>query len=379
MISSTLVRARYVNYRSVRIVRQLPSSTFSTRLSREEQLNKLKTTKEFDVVVVGGGCTGSGIALDAASRGLSVAMIERDDFGAGTSSRSTKLLWAGSRYLVQALVKYFSLSTIKSPISATKEFISEFKMVMNCHKERKFLLTNHKHLTWWLPIAVPMDRWFLWPPPFGYPLASLGSFGLFSIFFKFYDMLGEFSSPPSHIMTKARTLRKFPQLDDRVKFCVVFYEGQHNDSRTNTSIAMTAADHGAIIANHVSVVGLIQKDEGNAVSMYDQDDKNSEHVYGVYCQDNLNHEIDQDGIPVLDSENVFEVRGKVTILCGGPLTDSLRSLNMSPTTKEVEAEKKKKSEGFVRAVQGATGTHIVLPSYLAPSHMVPYLSLNIVY
>lgn len=310
-----------------------PQSGLS-RLSRQEHLDQLKS-QEFDIIIVGGGCVGSGVALDAASRGLKVAMIERDDFGSGTSSRSTKLLWAGSRYLVQAFVKYFSISTLFSPISNTKEFLVEFKMVMNCHKERKFLLTNHKHLTWWLPIAVPLDRWFLWPPPFMYPLASLGSFGLFSIFFKFYDMLGEFTSPPSHIMSKARTLRKFPQLHDRVKFCVVFYEGQHNDSRTNTSIAVTAADYGATIANHVSVVGFM---------------KDGEKVNGVYCEDSLGKE-------------KFEVRGKMVILCGGPLTDELRSLD------SLESLEK-------RAVQGASGTHIVLPSYLAPSHMVCFNTQN---
>ena len=67
--------------------------------------------------------------------------------------------------------------------------MGDFKMVLNCHRERTFLLTQQPHLTNWLPIAVPLDRWLLWPAPFGYYPAALGSFGLFWAFFKFYDSL----------------------------------------------------------------------------------------------------------------------------------------------------------------------------------------------
>ena len=81
-------------------------------------LGRLAGEEEFDLVVVGGGATGSGVALDAATRGLKVAMVERDDWGAGTSARSTKLLWAGSRYLVQALVKLFSPASLLAPRSS---------------------------------------------------------------------------------------------------------------------------------------------------------------------------------------------------------------------------------------------------------------------
>ena len=142
-------------------------SSSSAVAPRSRQLERLRT-EEFDLVVVGGGATGSGVALDAASRGLKVAMIERSDFGAGTSARSTKLLWAGSRYLVQALTRLVSPRFFRNPITAVKDFVAEFKMVLNCHRERTFLLSKQAHLTNWLPIAVPFDRWFIWPPPFGY-------------------------------------------------------------------------------------------------------------------------------------------------------------------------------------------------------------------
>lgn len=140
---------------------------------------------QYDVIVIGGGCTGSGAALDAASRGLRTLCIEKSDFGSGTSSRSTKLIWGGSRYLVQALIKLFSLRTLTSPIKSTADFVADFKMVLNCHRERKFLLQTQPHLTQWVPIAVPLKSWIQWPPPFNYQLAALGPLGLYPVFFKF--------------------------------------------------------------------------------------------------------------------------------------------------------------------------------------------------
>jgi glycerol-3-phosphate dehydrogenase len=128
--------------------------------------------------------------LDAARRGLTVACIEKEDFSSATSSRSTKLLWGGSRYLVQAFVALFNtdLRLLFSPKETIVAFYKEFKMVMNCHRERKFLLLNQPHLTYWMPIAVPLKEWFMWPAPFNYPPAALGPLGLFPAFFKFVSM-----------------------------------------------------------------------------------------------------------------------------------------------------------------------------------------------
>jgi glycerol-3-phosphate dehydrogenase len=123
--------------------------------------------------------------LDAAQRGLRVACIEREDFASGTSSRSTKLLWGGSRYLVQAFVNLLSFKLISSPRETLKRFSEDFKMVMHCHRERTFMLGMQPHLTKWLSIAVPLNKWLIWPPPFGFPPAIFGSLGLFPLFFKF--------------------------------------------------------------------------------------------------------------------------------------------------------------------------------------------------
>lgn len=126
--------------------------------------------------------------MDATLRGMKVACLEREDFSSGTSSRSTKLIWGGSRYLVQAFVGLFSVDLIKSPLKTIKKFFSEFKMVLNCHRERKFLLTQQPHLANWMPIAVPISKWFMWPPPFNFYPASLGPMGIFPVFFKFVSI-----------------------------------------------------------------------------------------------------------------------------------------------------------------------------------------------
>lgn len=296
--------------------------------SRNTLISNLKASsvKEFDVLVIGGGCTGSGVALDAASRGLNVACLERDDFASGTSSRSTKLIWGGSRYLVQALISLFSKNLITSPFKTVKRFIEDFKMVLNCHKERRFLLESQPHLTSWLPIAVPLMNWIQWPPPFGYAPAALGPVGLFPIFFKFYDALSGFSCPPSHIMTPARAKRKFPQLANKfIKYSTVFYEGQHDDSRTNLAIALTALQYNASICNYIEVCSLI-KDNNNKIK-------------GVLVKDKITNEI-------------FSVYSNIVIFCGGPFTDDLRQMEKADCP---------------NIVTGSTGVHIVLPGYFAPS------------
>ena len=299
--------------------------------SREACMKTLKKGEEFDLLIIGGGATGAGAALDASARGLKVACIEREDFSSGTSSRSTKLIWAGSRYLVNAVINLLNpdLRLLMSPYETIQKFRSEIRMVMNCHRERKFLLEKQPHLTNWVPIAVPISKWILWPPPFNFYPAAMGPVGLFPLFFKMYDAMGGWCSPPSHIMWPSRAYRKYPQLADSIKYCSIFYEGQHDDARTNLAIALTAAQYGAAIANHCNALEFIYES------------KESKKVIGVVARDEVSGE-------------KFHIMAKNIALCGGPFTDALRKLE------DQECES---------AVTGASGIHIVLPQYYAPDGM----------
>jgi len=307
------------------------SETFAIP-NRAAMIESMKKAQEFDLLVIGGGATGSGAALDAAKRGLRVLCVEREDFASGTSSRSTKLLWGGSRYLVQALVSLFhyDLRLLRKPVTTIKNFISEFKMVLNCHRERTYMLKEQPHLAQWLPIAVPLTRWLIWPPPFNYPPAALGPLGLFTVFFKFYDALSGFNCPPSHIMTPSRSKRKFPQLaNSSIKYCSVFYEGTHDDARTNLAVAQTAAREGAIVLNYFEVASLVK-------------DPSTGRATGAILVDH--------SAPSDSDRPQYQVNAKATLLCGGPFTDEVRKME-DPHSKP--------------AVTGAAGIHIVLPSYYA--------------
>jgi len=298
--------------------------------TRSEQITKLKQASNkdqqpFDVIVVGGGATGCGAALDAQTRGLSTALIERADFGNETSARSTKLIWAGIRYIATAIAGLLRFRNLSRPIDAVSDFTGEFKMVLGAHKERRVMLENNPHLTNWVPIAIPMTSWISWPAPFGHPLFASAPLTL-PLVFKFYDSLSGFTCPPSHIMQRARALRKFPQLSQDAKYFQVFYEGQHDDARTNTYIALTAAEKGAAVANYVEMIDLLK-------------DENTGKAIGVKCRDNMSGE-------------EFNVYSKAVVFAGGPFTDELRKLE-DPDCKP--------------AVNAAAGTHIVLPGYMSPS------------
>ena len=327
--------------------------------SRDEQIQRLKeasslthTDKHFDVLVIGGGVTGCGVALDATMRGLNTALIERYDFGCETSSRSTKLIWAGIRYLGTAIAGLLRFQNITRPIAAVKDFIGEFRLVQVASNERKILLQNNPHLTNWVPIAIPVRNWLSWPPPMGHPLFALAPITL-PMVMKFYDSLSGFTCPPSHIMNIARSERKFPQLDTTpnkdIKYFQIFYEGQHNDSRTNTCLALTAAEENATIANYIEMINIIA-------------DPNTGKAIGVTCRNNMS-----------TKNETFNVYAKSIIFCGGPFTDELRQMeyqnnDKSDTSTAIAspADMKTTKKEFTPAVAAAAGTHIVLPGYYSP-------------
>jgi glycerol-3-phosphate dehydrogenase len=280
------------------------------------------------MLVVGGGATGCGVALDGAMRGLKVACVERGDFASETSSRSSKLLWGGSKYIATATAQLFSWKTLTEPFTAIERYYSEMKMVLHCHQERTYMMETHPHLVNWVPLAIPFRSWIMWEPVLDHPLFMILPL-IAPLFTKFYDSLSGFHCPPSYVLGPKKANEVFPQLDEKVKYCAVLHEGQHNDARTCTSIALTAALKGATIANHVEVMAVLQGGpKGRTVT-------------GVRCKDRL-------------TGKEFEVKAKSVVFAGGPFTDGLRKLE--------DADCKP-------AVGAGGGSHIVLPGYYSPQGM----------
>ena len=310
--------------------------------SRSEQVQKLKQSDQvYDVLVVGGGATGAGIALDAATRGLKVACVERGDFSSETSSRSTKLIWAGIKYMGSAISGLLSFRTLTHPMQSMQAFYDELRMVYHCHVERRFMMNQQPHLCHWIPLVVPFYAWHLDPPPLGEPLFAFFPI-LAPVTFKVYDALSLFTCPSSYILTKKTASRCFPQLQmENFKYASVFYEAQHNDARTNLAIALTAADRGADIANYVEMTDLVFDDD-------DDEQHHSGKVVGAVVQDRM-------------TGDEWVVRAKQVVLAGGPFTDALRK-------REIQA-KDRESVPFQPAVEGASGTHIVLRGGIVPDDL----------
>lgn len=270
--------------------------------------NKASSEDVYDLLVIGGGATGTGIALDAATRGLKVALVERDDFSSGTSSKSTKLVHGGVRYLEKAV---WNLD------------YNQYKLVKEALRERRYFLDTAPHLSSWLPIMLPLQKW--WEAPY------------FWAGTKFYDFLaGSEGIESSYFLPRSKAINAFPMLKkDNLFGALVYYDGQHNDSRMNTSLAMTAALYGATVVNHLEVTGL-EKDEN-----------------GKLCGARV-----RDLIPERNGESEraedFVVRAKGIINATGPFADAIRQMD-EPKKKEIVAP--------------SLGVHVVLPGYLSPQNM----------
>ena len=260
----------------------------------------------YDLLVIGGGATGSGIALDAATRGLKVALVERDDFAAGTSSKSTKLVHGGVRYLEKAV---WELD------------YNQYALVKEALRERKYFLDTAPHLSMWLPIMLPLQKWYQAP----YFWAGT----------KFYDFLaGSEGIESSYFLTKSKALDAFPMLKkDNLVGALVYYDGAHNDSRMNVSIAMTAALYGATVVNHMEVTGLTKDASGR-----------------------LNGAILKDVVQERNGRRPeeFSIRARGIVNATGPFSDSIRKLD-DQQVKEIVAP--------------SSGVHVVLPGYYSPANM----------
>nr|XP_018670203.1 glycerol-3-phosphate dehydrogenase, mitochondrial isoform X2 [Ciona intestinalis] len=282
-----------------------PDWTHNPLPSRENQLNALRGTGEFDVLVIGGGATGCGVALDATTRGLSTALVEKYDFSSGTSSRSTKLIHGGVRYLQNAIMKL------------DKE---QYDLVKEALHERANLLKIAPHLSGPLPIMLPVYTW--WQVPY------------FWVGIKAYDLVaGSQCVKSSFVLSKKNALEKFPMLKrDKLKAAIVYYDGQHNDARMNLAIGLTAAKQGACIANHTEVLKLLKKTDEKT---------GKEKICGATVRDNI-------------TGQTFDVRAKCVINATGPFTDSIRSMD---------------NEEQKKICQPSAGVHIILPGYYSPDAM----------
>ncbi|KAI0769123.1 DAO-domain-containing protein [Trametes elegans] len=272
---------------------------------REHHLDALKAStnpgEEFDLLIVGGGATGAGVAVDAASRGLKVALVERDDFSSGTSSKSTKLVHGGVRYLQKAVMELD---------------YEQYKLVREALHERKIFLQTAPYLSAMLPIMLPIYKY--WQVPYYWAGC------------KMYDLLaGKENMESSYLMSKGKALEAFPMLkQDGLVGALVYYDGQHNDSRMNMALIMTAVQQGAIVANHVEVTSL---DKNGAAG----------HIQGARVRDAL-------------TGQEWNIRAKGVVNATGPFSDALLTMD---------------NPNHTPIVQPSSGTHITLPNYYSPRTM----------
>ena len=208
----------------------------TTPLPRAELLARLAERREWDVVVIGGGATGVGVALDAAARGFSVALVEARDFAEGTSSRATKLVHGGVRYLAQGNIA----------------------LVREALHERSVLLANAPHLAQRLPFVVP--AFHLWEQPF------------YGVGLKMYDLLaGSAGLGRTEWLGAREALRLLPGAQPQgLKGGVKYWDGQFDDARLALALARTAALHGALLLNYCEAVDVLH-DAGRAVGLVARD------------------------------------------------------------------------------------------------------------
>jgi glycerol-3-phosphate dehydrogenase len=220
-------------------------------MKREAILQRIVDRRDpWDIAIVGGGATGVGIAVDAASRGYSVVLLEQNDFGKGTSSRSTKLVHGGVRYLQQGNIS----------------------LVMEALKERGLLLQNAPHLVHDLQFIVPNYAW--WEAPF------------YGVGLKVYDLLaGKYGFGPSQILSRDEVLERIPTLEqDGLRGGVKYHDGQFDDARLLINLAQTAAEQGACLLNYARVTALQKDSQGFVEGLTFRDEETgSEFSLGARC------------------------------------------------------------------------------------------------
>ncbi len=239
-------------------------------MDRNKNIDQLKSNI-FDICIIGGGATGAGIALDAAARGLKVCLIEKDDFASQTSSKSTKLIHGGVRYLEQAVKKLDW---------------AQFQMVSKALKERTTLLEIAPHLTRPLALITPCKNWF--------------EAVYYGIGMKIYDFIaGSHTISPAKVLSKKSTEKLIPELKTKeLTHSVMYYDGQLDDARFCLALIQTAEKQGAIVANHLEVKRFSKRE-------------NSGRLKSVEILDSLTNQ-------------TFSIEAKVFINATGPFADHIR-------------------------------------------------------
>ncbi|NMM48937.1 glycerol-3-phosphate dehydrogenase/oxidase [Marinigracilibium pacificum] len=224
-------------------------------MKRIKQLEKLKNNHEpWDILIIGGGATGLGIAVDAASRGFKTLLLEQADFAKGTSSRSTKLVHGGVRYLQQG----------------------DISLVLEALKERGLMMQNAPHLVRNLSFVIPSYEW--WNGPF------------YTIGLKVYDLMaGKLGLGPSKSISKEETIKALPTISkDDLRGGIVYQDGQFDDARMAISLATTAEEYNAVLMNYMEVTGLIKDDENQMIRGVIAREVESREEFKIYAKSVIN-------------------------------------------------------------------------------------------
>ncbi|WKS96145.1 glycerol-3-phosphate dehydrogenase/oxidase [Riemerella columbina] len=245
-------------------------------MKRSEILNSFEIQNQeiWDVVVIGGGATGLGVAIDSACRGYKTLLLEQSDFAKSTSSKSTKLVHGGVRYMAQGYID----------------------LVKEACKERGLLLKNAPHLTknmtFVIPIYTWLDRW------------------MYTIGLKFYDFLaGKLSLGKSHFINKEKTIQHLPTVKKQgLKGGVVYHDGQFDDARLALNLAQTAIEKGATVLNYAKVTAL-SKDEHQQLN-------------GLRFHDEI-------------SKKNYEVRAKAIVNATGVFADTINRMDHGTDKKTI--------------------------------------------
>ncbi|WP_064198389.1 MULTISPECIES: glycerol-3-phosphate dehydrogenase/oxidase [Emticicia] len=239
-------------------------------MNRVKNLEKLQN-EEFDICIIGGGASGAGCALDAVLRGFKVALIEKQDFAAETSSKSTKLIHGGVRYLEQAFKNL--------------DF-AQLRQVKHGLEERHTVIRNAPHLAHPLALITPVFSWF---EGFYFKI-GLTIYGFFA---------KNDSMPKAEWLNKKETFEHIPTLTPKLHSSVMYYDGQLDDARYCLALAHSADEAGAVVVNHASITGFEKDTQGKLKT--------------AIVTDNL-------------SEKNITVKAKLFINCTGPHGDSIRLL-----------------------------------------------------